>query len=104
MPPSSPELRRQLPQPCEELHSSGGPIGCMRHFRADLDRNAISGIDQNKGILIGHVIPGKHRSPAREWLLVEEIGDGGPLAASNCLYLHNHFAALNLGFPQFADN
>src|SRR5712671_90123 len=101
--PSSCELRRQSPQPFEELGGSGGPERGVRGARADLDRNAIPGIDQNKGILVGHVIPGEHRAPAREWRLFEEIRDGGPLVAADRLYLDDHLAALDLSLMEFAD-
>src|SRR5215470_3087903 len=101
--PLSCELHRQSPQPFEELGGSGGPEGRVRGSRADLDRNAVPGIDENEGVLVGHVIPGEHRSPARKWLLFEEICDGGALVAADRLHLDNHLAALDLSSLDFAD-
>src|SRR5215468_8504051 len=101
--PSPCELRRQPPQPFEELGGSRGPEGGVRRSRSDLDRNAIPGIDQNKGILVGHVIAGEHRASASEWRLLEEIRDRGPLVAADRLHLDDHLAALDLGLMEFAD-
>src|SRR5260370_20051091 len=100
---SSCEWRRQSAQPFEDLGGSGGPEGGVRGSGADLDRNAIPGIDQNKGILVGHVIPGEHRAPAREWLLFQEIRYRGPLVAADRLHFNDHLSALDLVLMEFAD-
>src|SRR5215468_1161459 len=84
--PSSCELRRQCPQPFEELGGSGGAEGGLRGPGSNLDRNALPGIDENEGILVGHVISCEHRPPARKWLLFEEIRDGGSLVAADRLH------------------
>src|SRR5260370_19397833 len=100
---SSCELRRQSPQPFEELGGSGGPERGVRGSGSDLDRNAIPGIDQNEGILVGHVIPGEHRAPARERLLFEEIRHSGPLLPADRLHFPALLSASDLGLMGLPD-
>src|SRR5207245_2316512 len=79
VPSSCCELRRQPPQPLEEGGGSGGSIGGRGGARADLDGDAVAGVHENEGVLVGDVIAGEHRPPAGERLLFEKIRDGGAL-------------------------
>jgi hypothetical protein len=67
------ELARQLAEPFEEFSGPGRAVGRVGFTRADLDRHAVPGVDENESILVGDVVSCKNRPPAGtgeflEWL------------------------------------
>ena len=71
--------------------------------RADLDRNAVPGVDQDESVFVGHVVSRKNRPPAGERLLAEIVGNGCPFVAADGLCLDNHFAAFEFDAGKFVD-
>ena len=102
-----PTVLRALPATArshvEEFSGPGRAVGRVGFARADLDRYAVPGVDENEGILVGDIVSGKNRPPAGERLLVEEIGDGCPLVAANGLCFDNHLAAFEFNAGQVVD-